>query len=107
MSVPPTLNCVAKLQSAFTEKDEPLGPFSVGPILRVTKPPLVPVNMVVGEYVITTLRPWQSLISKIAGVWVGAIGSRTTSPVELRYPCQSIETVPPPLLRLARHKVPK
>ena len=57
IKVPPTRNCVIKLQSALTENDVPLGPFSVGPTLSKIEPPLLPVKIAVGLYVITTFRP--------------------------------------------------
>ena len=41
----------------FVKKLEPLSPFSVGPMSRVSDPPLFPVKMVVAAKVIITLRP--------------------------------------------------
>jgi len=48
ISVPPTRSGVIKLQSKLTWKTEPLMPFSVGPILRVMLPPLLPERVTEG-----------------------------------------------------------
>jgi hypothetical protein len=105
--VPPTRNWVMKLQSPLTGKEDPLPPFSVGPILRVSVPPLLPVSMVEGGYVITTDLPWQRLISNIAAWGVGAVGRRKICPVEVLLPCQSTVIVPPELPEFSRQKDPK
>lgn len=86
LSVPPTRRIVIKSQLLFTVKLAPFVPFSVGPKASSKEPPLLPVKTVVGENVIVTFLPWQSLISKMAGCADGVLAERNICPVELLVP---------------------
>jgi hypothetical protein len=96
-----------KLQSVFTWNVDPLTPFSDGPILSLTDPPLLPDNVVDAGYVTTTSLPWQRLISKIAACGAGPEFNNITCPVAVLFPCQSTVTLPPELPLLTRQKEPK